>query len=676
MMEAGRPAPLGAEWDGDGTHFALFSSCAKAVELCLFDERGRETARHRLPGCEQGVWSGYLPGIAPGQRYGYRVHGPFDPSAGLRCNPNKLLIDPYARALEGAFTWSPVVYDYLPGSPAGHHRMSHLDSAPCVPKCIVTGPLDALEGRPDIPWREKVIYEANARGFTMRHPALGEKDRGRLRGLANGEILDYLKALGITSLELQPLQASVDEAFLAARGMRNYWGYNSINFFSVDNRFSGRDGPAEMREMVAAVHDAGLEVILDVVYNHTAEGGARGPSISFRGIDNLAYYRTEKANPGDYVNVTGCGNSLNSSHPVFQDLVIDSLAYWHRELGVDGFRFDLAVTLGRNRRNFYRRHPLLRRMSTDPRLRGVSLIAEPWDIGPDGYRLGQFPAAWSEWNDRYRDGVRCFWRGDPGQTGAFAERLHGSADLFDHDGRGPRSSINFVAAHDGFTLADVVTYEHRHNEANGESNRDGHSHNCSSNYGVEGPTADAAVNRIRRRQRLNMLATLFISQGTPMLLAGDEFGNSQGGNNNAYCQDNETGWVDWAGLEDDPEFTDQVRALIALRKSQPLLRYPDYIHGDEGPEIDWMHVDGTPMEDGEWEASSCFSLHLHDRGSGQSVVILINGGRASRWFGLPPGPRGTDWRVAFQTADPDPVVLEGRKCGLPELTLAVLTGGA
>ena len=672
MIEQGRPAPLGAEWDGEGTHFALFSSCAEAVELCLFDQRGRETRRHPLPGHELGVWNGYFPGIGPGQRYGYRVHGPYDPARGLRCNPSKLLIDPYARRLSGSFTWGPAVYDFLPGSPTRRPRMSHLDSASCVPKCVVTGPVQELPIRPQIPWAEKVIYEANARGFTMRHPDLPASERGRLRGLSNGQIIEYLKALGITSVELQPLQASIDESFLVAKGLRNFWGYNTVNFFSIDDCFTGDDPIGEMREMVSAIHDAGLEVILDVVYNHTGEGGSRGPSVSFRGIDNLAYYRTEPGAPGEYVNVTGCVNSLNANHPVFQDLVIDSLAYWHRQLGVDGFRFDLAVTLGRGSSDFDPKHPLMRRLAEDPRLEGIGLIAEPWDIGPDGYQLGNFPVQWSEWNDRYRDGVRSFWRGDSGRTGEFAERLHGSADLFDRNGRDPRASINFVAAHDGFTLADVVAYSHRHNEANGEGNRDGHDHNCSSNYGVEGPTDDPAINHIRRRQRLNMLATLLVSQGTPMLLAGDEFGNSQGGNNNAYCQDNETGWLDWAGLARDPEFTEQVRALIRLRRDTPLLRHPEFIHDGMEPMIEWMHVDGTPMESGEWEHSAGFSLLLSDSKTGQAVNVLVNGGRSSRWFGLPEPPHGSDWQLALHTAEPDPVVLERRSCGLPEWTLAVL----
>jgi glycogen operon protein len=675
MIEAGRPAPLGAAFDGEGVNFALFSSCAEAVELCLFDDQGHETARYRLPENDENVWHGYLPGIGLGQRYGYRVHGPWDPGAGLRCNPNKLLVDPYARSLDGPFTWSPVVYDFLPGSPPGDLRLSHLDSAPCVPKSVVTGALGSLPRRPPVPWSERVIYEANARGFTMRHPGLSDQDRGRLRGLANGEILDYLKALGITSIELQPLQACVDEAFLTARGLRNYWGYNTINFFAIDQRFAGENSIGEMREMVTAIHDAGLEVLLDVVYNHTAEGGATGPSISFRGIDNLAYYRTEPRHPGNYVNMTGCGNSLNANHPVFQDLVLDSLAYWHQDLGVDGFRFDLAVTLGRGRREFSPKHPLLRRMATDARLQKACLIAEPWDIGHHGYQLGHFPAEWSEWNDRYRDAVRCFWRGDGGQTGALAKRLHGSADLFDRDGRGPRASINFVAAHDGFTLADVVSYERRHNEANGEGNRDGHDHNCSSNYGVEGPTSDPEINRLRRRQRLNMLATLLVSQGTPMLLAGDEFGNSQGGNNNAYCQDNETGWLDWSGLQADPGFTEQVRVLLRLRRDNPLLRHPRFIHGDQGPRIAWMHVDGTPMGPDEWESEACFALLLSDQSALQAVMVLVNGSQSSRWFGLPEAA-GSQWRLAFVSAEGDPGVLEGRRCGLPELTLAVLVSTA
>jgi glycogen operon protein len=672
VIECGRPDPLGAHWDGEGVNFALYSGCAERVELCLFDEAGRKIQSHFLPESRRNTWHGYVPGLAPGQRYGYRVHGPWNPRRGFRCNPRKLLIDPYARALDGEFNWNPSVYDYLPGSSPDKPLISHLDSAASVPKCVVTGPVRAPHAKPSISWRDKIIYEANVRGYTMRHPAVPERERGRLRGLSNGQVLDYLKSLGVTSVELQPVHSMIDESFLARRGLRNLWGYNSINFFSVDNRFAEADALAEFCEMVDAMHDAGLEVFLDVVYNHTAEGGKGGPTVSFRGIDNVAYYRTLPDEPAQHDNVTGCGNAMNADHPVYQDLVLDSLAYWHQEVGLDGFRFDLATTLGRGATGFDREHLLLRRIVLDERLADAHMIAEPWDVGPGGYQLGQFPHKWSEWNDRFRDDTRRFWRGDEGQAGAFAERLHGSADIFDQPGRSPRASVNFVSSHDGFTLADVVSYEHRHNEANGEGNRDGHAHNCSSNYGVEGLSYDPEINRVRRRQRLNMLASVLVAQGMPMLLAGDEFGNSQGGNNNAYCQDNEVGWLDWSGLATDPRFTEQVRELIRLRQKTPLLRHPEFIHGDSGPTIEWMHVDGTPMEADEWARSAGFSLLLSDDDTGDAVVVLVNASRSSRWFGLPEAPRGAEWRLAFHTSEPDPVVLEGRSCGVPELTLAVL----
>jgi glycogen operon protein len=672
MMERGRPAPPGAAVDDEGVNFAVFSGPAERVELCLFDAAGRPAGRHILPGCTDGVWHGYLPGCGVGQAYGFRVHGPYAPEQGLRCNPHKLLLDPYARELAGAFHWGPAVYDFVPGSSARRWRMSHLDSADCMPKCVVTGQRPAAAKGPRTPWPEMVIYEANVRGYTMRHPQVPERDRGRMAGLANGRIVEYLKALGVTSIELQPVQARLDEAFLAARGLRNFWGYNSLAFFAVEPRLASANAVAEFVQMVESLHAAGLEVILDVAYNHTAEGGARGPSLSLRGLDNLAFYRTEPDEPGRYVNDTGCGNTLNVDHPRTQDLVVESLAYWYGELGVDGFRFDLAPVLGRSPEGFEPGHPLLQRIGQDPRLREAKLIAEPWDVGPGGYQLGRFPDEWSEWNDRFRDDTRRFWRGDEGQAGAFAERLHGSADIFDQPERSPRASVNFVSSHDGFTLADVVSYEHRHNEANGEGNRDGHAHNCSSNYGVEGPTDDPEINGVRRRQRLNMLASVLLAQGIPMLLAGDEFGNSQGGNNNAYCQDNETGWLDWSGLERDPEFTRQVSEMIRLRRETPLLRYPEYIHGDGGLTIEWMHVDGTPMEADDWAESARFSLLLSAGESGDAVVILVNAGRSGRRFGLPEAPHGAEWRLAFHTAEPDPVVLEGRSCGIPELTLAVL----
>ena len=664
MIQAGDYSRLGAQVLEGGVNFALYSGSAERVELCLFDAERRQIATHDLPACQHGVWHGFLPGCRPGQRYGYRVHGPWKPSQGLRHNPSKLLLDPYARRLDGAFHWHPSLYDYRPDLSGGPRRIDRNDSAAHVPLCVVTqGPVRRAAGRPAVPWSNTVVYEANVRGFTMRHPDIPEHERGRFRGMSNGRILEYLRALGITSLELMPVQCLIDEEFLVERGLRNFWGYNTVQFFTPDARFAtpGVDPAAEFREMVNAIHDARIEVILDVVYNHTGEGGANGPTLSLRGIDNLAYYRTLPDDPGHYVNDTGCGNTLNTCHIRAQNLVLDSLRYWHGELGVDGFRFDLATVLGRTTGGFYKPHSLLSRIAGTPELEGAKLIAEPWDPGPGGYQLGRFPVEWAEWNDRYRDSVRRFWRGDANQDSEFAQRIHGSADLFEASGRSPAASINFVTAHDGFTLADLVSYERRHNHANGEDNRDGHRHNHSHNYGMEGPSDDPAINAVRRRQRLNLLATLFFSQGTPMLLAGDEFGNGQGGNNNAYAQDNETGWLDWRGLADDPEFTRAVRDLIRLRREVPLLRQARYIHGrmptDGGwCDIHWLHPDGRRMAPADWNSGRQLALLFATRADQkddspvlEAVALLFNAREEDVEFRLPDG-MPADWRQLFSSS--------------------------
>jgi glycogen operon protein len=686
MMLEGCPNRLGARLENDGMNFALYSAGAEAVELCLYDERRHETARHFLPRQSDGVWHGFLPGCLPGQRYGYRVHGPWAPAKGLRHNPAKLLIDPYARRLDGIFHWDPAVYDYVrdPAGEAGHR--SEQDSAPFVPLSVAGGPLDgSAVNSPWIPWAEAIIYETNVRGFTMRHPDIPEPDRGKFRGLSNGRVLEYLKALGITSVELMPVHAFIDEAFLVKKGLRNLWGYNSIQFFTPDARFAANDPAAEFREMVTAIHDAGMEVILDVVYNHTGEGDGHGPTLCFRGIDNQTYYRFETGDPGKYVNDTGCGNTLNVDHPRVQNLVLDSLVYWHREMGVDGFRFDLATVLGRTANGFSRKHALLTRVGVEPELYRAKLIAEPWDPGPGGYQLGKFPIEWAEWNDSYRDTIRRYWRGDAAQSGDFARRIHGSADLFERSGRDPFASINFVSSHDGFTLSDTVSYENRNNQANQENNHDGHAHNYSCNHGAEGETADAAINRIRRQQRLNMLATLLFSQGTPMLLAGDEFGNSQGGNNNAYAQDNETGWLDWRGLEADPEFTDKVRELVRLRRKLPLLRQARYVHGrmpsDHGwCDIVWLHPDGRPMVHNDWAMGQQIALFFtcHEEQHEYSpvthaIAILYNASLEEVDFTLPSG-LPADWVIRFfssgaQPSEPGP----GQwKLGARSLALATM----
>jgi len=664
MILEGDPNKAGARHDGEGVNFTLYSSRAETVELCLFNRAGHETECFVLPGRHQGTWHGYLPGCQPGQRYGYRVHGRYAPAEGLRFNANKLLIDPYTKALDGCFHWSPAVFDFVPDVPGQEMQFNALDSAAFIPKSVVTA-TQMTEPRPSpkIPWSKTIIYEANVRGYTMRHPAVPEADRGKFRGMCNGDILAYLKALGITSIELMPVHTFVDEAFLVDRGLKNFWGYNSINFFVPDTRFAGGDVAAEFREMVNAIHDTGIEVILDVVYNHTGESDERGPTISYRGIDNLAYYRTLPGDPGVYVNDTGCGNTLDADHPQVQKLVMASLRYWHREMGVDGFRFDLATVLGRSGRGFDPDHILLRKIEGDKTFQNVKLIAEPWDIGHEGYRLGHFSSAWAEWNDRYRDGVRRFWRGDEGVAGEFARRLHGSADLFESAGRQPPASINFISSHDGFTLADVVSYSSRHNLANGEENRDGHAHNFSCNHGVEGSTVDASINQLRRRQRLNMLVTLLLSQGTPMLLAGDEFGNSQQGNNNAYAQDNETGWLDWCELHADPGFAAQVRELIRLRSNTPMARQTRYRHGHQRdangrPDIEWLNPDGSNMHETDWQQTRAFAVVLIDPGHRQAtrdgpsaLAILLNVSESSVGFTLPNPSPGGSWIVAFNSSE-------------------------
>ena len=653
-METGSPAPLGATPDADGVNFAVYSSVAESVELCLFSRHGKPERSWRLPACTDGVWHGYLPRCRPGQRYGYRVHGPWQPDAGLRCNPNKLLLDPYCREISGEFVWHEAVFDYVPG--ADEFTMSGRDSAAWVPTSVVCAPLDLhVSERPVVPWSETLVYETNLRGYTMRHPAVPDAKRGTFAGMRNGAVLDHLRSLGITSVELLPIQAYIDEHHLAKRSLRNFWGYNTVAFFAPMPRFAERHPRHEMLEMVNAIHDAGMEVILDIAFNHTGESGGSGPTLSFRGLDNQAYYRLEPGNPSAYVNDTGTGNTLNADHPRAQALVLDCLRYWSSELGVDGFRFDLATILGRHAHGFSPEHPLLAAISADPELQGVKLVAEPWDPGPGGYQLGQFPQRWAEWNDRFRDTTRMFWRGDAGTSGEFARRLHGSADIFDHRGRAPYASVNFVTSHDGFTLADVVSYEQRHNEANGEDNRDGHAHNYSSNHGVEGHTDDPAVLGARRRHRLNLLASLLLSQGTPMLLAGDEFGNSQGGNNNAYAQDNETGWLDWSGLDDDPDFVLEVRELIHLRKEWPLLRLPEYLHGEteigaSSVHIDWLNADGNPMSEHDWSGPASFKVMFAESaqvGMKSRLAVLFNNGDDAIEFRLPNGATGRPWRVAW-----------------------------
>lgn len=672
MIQTGNPEKLGAHWDGQGVNFALFSTAAHAIELCLFDASGRQLQCYKLPTHEDGVWSGYLPACKPGQRYGYRAHGPWVPADGLRFNPSKLLIDPYARALDGELKWNGAVYDYDHSTSGRSLQPNLTDSAASIPKSVVADPaLDTSVTRPRIPWSETIIYEANVRGYTMRHPDIEECDRGKFLGMSNGKILKHLKALGITTLELMPVHAMIDEGFLVGRGLRNFWGYNSINFFTPESRYATRDATREFREMVNAIHDAGIEVILDVVYNHTGEGGEKGPTLCYRGIDNLSYYSTEPEDPGRYINDTGCGNTLDANHQRVQALIMDSLVYWHSDMGVDGFRFDLAPVLGRTPLGFSPSHDLLQQINDAPALSDAKLIAEPWDPGPGGYQLGQFPSRWAEWNDRYRDSLRRFWRGEDEQLSSLAKRLHGSSDIFESSGRPAQASINFVTSHDGFTLRDLVSFEARHNEANGEDNRDGHTHNFSRNHGAEGETDDASINRLRRQQRLNMLATLLLSKGTPMLLAGDEFGNTQHGNNNAYAQDNETGWLDWSGVKDDPDFLHRVRSLISLRGRMAHTKRRACLHGfdhnaDGLGEMEWLHPGGKQMQTDHWHNEHSITLFFPEMENSQpdgqqtnpdrlmAVAIMLNASVGERDFTLPAIPHAGSWQLVFHSEESEP----------------------
>ncbi len=665
----GAPEPLGASCQPDGVNFALYSSHAERVELCLFDDSGEhETGRFTLPECTNGVWHGFLPGVRTGQKYGYRVHGPYEPEAGHRFNPHKLLIDPYARQLSGNLIWSEASYGFIQGDAAEDLSFDTRDSASGMPKSVVVAGANGRHGAnaPSVQWNDAVIYETHVRGFTMRHPEVPEELRGTFGGLGHKCITDYVKSLGITVVELLPVQAFADDHFLVRKGLRNYWGYSTLSYFAPHPRYLGAGGLASFRQMVRAFHDAGIEVILDVVYNHTAEGNRTGPTVSFRGIDNASYYCLQPDNPREYIDYTGCGNSLNFDHPRVADLALDSLRYWASEMEVDGFRFDLAVTLARSGDGFDVHAPFLREVAADPLLSSRKLIAEPWDLGPDGYRLGGFPPDWAEWNDRFRDSVRSFWRGDAGALPEFARRLHGSGDLFGHPERGPWASINFATSHDGFTLYDLVSYADRHNEANGEDNRDGHGENLSANYGVEGPSADAGIEALRERQRRNLLASVFLSQGTPMLLAGDELGRTQHGNNNAYCQDNEISWLDWSGTDAQSGFHGFVRELIALRASHPVLRRQRFAHGEENAplsgfaDIEWLREDGKRMSDDDWEDGGrrCVGMllaeHLpdeHVRADEDTILVILNAGEQSFDFVLPDSGGLSAWRCVFATTD-------------------------
>ena len=667
----GKAYPLGATYDGSGTNFALFSEVAEKVELCLFDADGTET-RYRLPEVDGFIWHGFLPTIEPGQRYGYRVHGPHDPAEGNRCNPNKLLLDPYAKAIDGTFAWDQSLFGYNFGDPDSRNDE---DSAASMPKSVVVNPFFdwGVDRPPQREYADSFIYEAHVKGLTQTHPDIPDAMRGTYSAIAHPAIIDHLKALGVTAIELMPVHHFANDSTLIDKGLSNYWGYNTIGFFAPDAKYSSSSTPGgqvqEFKAMVRTLHEAGIEVILDVVYNHTAEGNHLGPTVSMRGIDNAAYYRLVDDDKRYYMDYTGTGNSLNVGHPHSLQLIMDSLRYWVTEMHVDGFRFDLASTLAREFYDVDKLSTFFELVQQDPTVSQVKLIAEPWDVGPGGYQVGNFPPQWTEWNGKYRDTVRDFWRGEAGSLGEFASRLTGSADLYEHTARRPVASINFVIAHDGFTLRDVVSYNDKHNEANGEDNNDGESHNRSWNCGVEGPTDDPEITALRARQERNFLTTLLLSQGVPMICHGDELGRTQGGNNNGYCQDNEITWVDWENA--DEELVAFASKLSALRAEHPVFRRRRFFtgrpvrqRGSEGvPDISWFRPDGSEMNDEDWDTGFGKSVAVFLNGHGipdldprgqrvidDSFVICFNGHHEPIEFTLPPEEFGAAWQPVIDTA--------------------------
>jgi isoamylase len=669
----GQPFPLGATYDGNGANFSLFSEIAEQVELCLFDDDGTEE-RVVLPEITAFIHHGYVPGVQPGQRYGFRVHGPWEPEQGLRANPAKLLIDPYAKAVEGEVQWSDAAFDFTSDEgPDGPPDPT--DSAPFVPRSVVVNPFfDWGDDRPPrIPWHETIVYETHVRGLTMGHPFVPEDLRGTYSGLASEPIIEHLKNLGVTAVELMPVHQFIHDRRLHELGLRNYWGYNSIAYLAPHNDYAsyGQRGQQvqEFRQMVKTLHEAGIEVILDVVYNHTAEGNDEGPALAFKGVDNPAYYRLDPDDPRRYVDYTGTGNSLNMRHPHVLQLIMDSLRYWVNEMHVDGFRFDLAATLARELHDVDKLSSFFDLIQQDPVVSQVKLIAEPWDVGEGGYQVGNFPPLWSEWNGKYRDEVRDFWRGADHTVAEFGYRFTGSSDLYESTGRTPSASINFVTAHDGFPLADLVSFDGKHNDANGEENRDGTDDNRSWNCGVEGPTDDGEVVALRRRQQRNLLCTLLLSQGVPMLLGGDEIGRTQGGNNNAYAQDNEISWYDWDAVDTDLlEFTTR---LMTLRREHPVFRRRKWfqgrpIMGERADDIEWFTPEGTTMTEDDWKVSYARSIAVFLNGEairglgnrGQRVVdesfyAVFNAYQEPMEFVLPDGPYAERWVTVIDTAAGD-----------------------
>jgi isoamylase len=658
-LKSGRPHPLGAHYDGAGTNFALFSDHADAVVLCLFSDDGkREIARHELPECTNGIWHGYLADVKPGQLYGYRVAGPWAPREGHRFNAAKLLLDPYARMLAGELTWNPAVFGYdLNGGDDRDLIISELDSAPFVPKArVVESGIWSKTPPPRVPWPKTVIYESHVRGLTMRHPLIPNDLRGTFAALARPEMLEHFAKIGVTTIELLPIHAFAQDSHLLERGLRNYWGYNTLSFFAPEPGYLHSGELEDIARGVDALHKAGLEVILDVVYNHTCEGNHFGPTLSWKGIDNLSYYRPLPGQPRYYDDFTGCGNSLNTLHPKVLQMVLDSLRLWATTYGVDGFRFDLCLTLGRRPDGFSPDHAFFHSILQDPVLGPLKLIAEPWDTGPGGYALGAFPPGFSEWNGEYRDTVRDFWNGSEGMLGAFAQRFAASSDMFGSSRRRPWSSVNFITAHDGFTLHDLVTYNEKHNQANGENNQDGANDNRSWNCGVEGETEDAAINALRAQQKRNLLATLYLSQGVPMLLAGDEISNTQGGNNNTYCQDSEIGWVDWS--RSDESMLAFVARLAKLRQSNGALSRPEFLSGAQNfrgqPDIAWYNANGQLMTEAQWaEAHNrCLTVRLAAANKrDRPLLILFNASHLEVTFGVPAESAATSWSLELATCE-------------------------
>ncbi|WP_229054585.1 glycogen debranching protein GlgX [Aeromicrobium sp. Leaf350] len=666
----GSPYPLGATYDGTGTNFALFSEVAEKVELCLFDESGAET-RVRLEEVDGFVHHGFLDGVGPGQRYGYRVHGPWEPEQGLRCNPTKLLIDPYAKALSGQVDWDPSLFAYDMEDP---EQRNDDDSAGHVPFSLVVDPyFDWGNDRlPRLPYHQTVLYEAHVKGLTMTHPDVPERLRGTYAAIAHPAIVEHLRELGVTAIELLPVHQFLSDHYLVEKDLTNYWGYNTIGFFAPHDAYASRPGRQvqEFKGMVRALHAAGIEVILDVVYNHTAEGNHLGPTLSMRGIDNDAYYRLVEDDLQHYMDYTGTGNSLNVRHPHTLQLIMDSLRYWVTEMHVDGFRFDLAATLAREFYDVDKLATFFELVQQDPVVSQVKLIAEPWDVGPGGYQVGNFPPLWTEWNGLYRDTVRDFWRGEPATLGEFASRITGSSDLYQDDGRRPYASINFVTAHDGFTLNDLVSYDEKHNEANGEEGRDGADDNRSWNHGVEGETDDPAILALRERQRRNFLATMLLSQGVPMLLHGDELGRTQGGNNNVYCQDNEVAWIDWSLAGDEADLIRFTGALTRLRRRHPVFRRRRFFSGrpvqrsEKLPDIAWFTPSGEEMTDQSWgdDFGRSVAVFLNgeaiadrdprgERITDDSFLLAFNAHHEPIQFTLPDGDYGAQWRVVVETAE-------------------------